>query len=125
MRPTVLALLAVLTAAVLAGCGGEAATPPPATVTVTAPPSTAPPTGAPVGTPPRQVEIPDVVGQNGAIALDTLTEAGFTKVQTATQDTADRFVVNAANWTVTEVAPDAGTSVRTDRTVVVTMTKEE
>jgi hypothetical protein len=32
-------------------------------------------------------------------------------------------VLNPANWTVTKIEPTAGTQIRSDQTVVVTMTK--
>ncbi|WP_165922332.1 PASTA domain-containing protein [Pseudonocardia endophytica] len=91
---------------------------------MTAPPAAAaaPTTSAPA--PAQQLQIPEVDGKNGAIALDELRQAGFTKVEPASRDEKDRFVVNPANWTVTKIEPGAGETVSSDSTVVVTMTKE-
>ncbi len=110
----------------LAGCGGPPATAP-ATVTVQVPAPTAPVPAAPASAAPVApsiVTLPDVVGQNGAIAQDTLRSLGLTKVEMAAATTSGRQVVlNPANWTVTKIEPKAGTEVRSDQTVVVTMTK--
>ncbi|MGH3984355.1 MAG: PASTA domain-containing protein [Pseudonocardiaceae bacterium] len=111
----------------LVGCGGPSAAPPVATVTVQAPVPAAPaPAALAPAAPaaPSIVTLPDVVGQNGAIAEDTLRSLGLTKVQTAADATSGREVVlNPANWTVTKIEPKAGTQIRSDQTVVVTMTK--
>lgn len=86
---------------------------------------TTPPQVAQTAEPVRQIVIPDIAkGQNGAIALETLQRAGLTKVQPASRDKNDRFVVNPANWSVVSVEPRAGTEVSSDSTVVVTMTKQ-
>jgi PASTA domain len=104
----------------LGGCGGPSAAPPVATVTVPAPAALTP--VAPAA--PSTVTLPNVVGQNGAITEDTLRGLGLTKVEMAADATSGRQVVlNPANWTVTKIEPKAGTQVRSDQTVVVTMTK--
>lgn len=92
---------------------------------MTAPPP-APAAPAPVSTAPpvTQVTLPEVAGQNGAIVREQLTELGLTNVQLASQTTEDKLVLNPANWTAVEIAPEAGTVVDSDSTVVVTMTKE-
>ncbi|HZA15756.1 MAG TPA: PASTA domain-containing protein, partial [Pseudonocardiaceae bacterium] len=73
---------------------------------------------------PSIVTLPNVVGQNGAIAEDTLRSLGLTKIQMAADAASGREVVlNPANWTVTKIEPTAGTQIRSDQTVVVTMTK--
>lgn len=132
MRPTTLtaALTAAVAALTLSGCGSaqdgfNAATQPPATVTVqaTPSPSVALPS-SPTAQPVTQVTIPDVDGKNGAIALEALREAGLTNVQPASRDEQDKLVINPANWTVTSVEPGAGEEVASDSTVVVTMTKK-
>jgi len=113
---------AVSAALVLAGCGGQESTPAPATVTVQAP---APAISAPA-TPvaPSTVTLPDVVGQNGAIAEDALRGLGLSKLQLAADaKSGKQVVISPANWTVTKIEPKAGTTVRTDQTVVITMTK--
>ncbi|MGB9281380.1 MAG: PASTA domain-containing protein, partial [Pseudonocardiaceae bacterium] len=70
------------------------------------------------------VTLPDVVGQNGAIAQDALRSLGLTKVDLAADAASGKEVVLAPeNWHVTKIEPKAGTQVRTDQTVVVTMTK--
>ena len=92
-------------------------------MTVTAPPSSAPSTST--AAPAEQVVIPgDLVGQNGAIAYDQLQQLGFSNVQLASRDAGSKVVLNPANWTVTKVDPKPGTKIMSNRTVVVTMTKE-
>jgi len=114
LLPCLAAATAVLA---LTACGG---TETPATVTVTAPPPIPSSTTPPV----IQVTLPEVAGQNGAIVAEQLTDLGLTNFQLASQDELDKFVVNPANWTAVEIAPEAGTVVSSDSTVVVTMTKE-
>ncbi|MGH3669392.1 MAG: PASTA domain-containing protein [Pseudonocardiaceae bacterium] len=123
-RGTILTLTVTTAVLLLAGCGATPA-PAPTTVTVPAPAPAAPgaassdPTGAP-----KTVTLPDVIGQNGAIAQDALRTLGLTKVDLAADPTSGKEVVlNPANWHVTKIEPKAGTQVRTDQTVVVTMTK--
>jgi beta-lactam-binding protein with PASTA domain len=106
-------ILAVAAASILVtGCGtaSPSAAAPEASVTTSAAPS--------------MVTLPDVVGQNGAIARDTLTTLGLTKLDLAADATSGhQIVLNPANWTVTKMEPKAGTQVRTNQTVVITMTK--
>lgn len=79
----------------------------------------------PTAEPVRDLTIPEIPkGQNGRIALDALERAGFTNVEPASQDTEDKVVINAANWKVVSVEPSAGTSLPSDSTIVVTMTKQ-
>jgi outer membrane receptor protein involved in Fe transport len=106
----------------LAGCGG---TPAPTTITVQAPApaglgvASSDATGAP-----KTVTLPDVVGQNGAIAQDALRRLGLTKVDLAADATSGRqLVLFPENWHVTKIEPEAGTQVRTNQAVVLTMTK--
>lgn len=74
--------------------------------------------------PSRTVTLPDVVGQNGAIAKDTLHRLGLTRVKLAADPRSGKQVVLLpANWTVTKLDPPPGTQVRTDQVVVLTMTK--
>lgn len=112
---------------VLVGCANPSAAPPVATVTVQAPAPVvqAPATLAPaVPVAPSVVTLPDVVGQNGALAEDALRSLGLTKIEMAADATSGRQVVlSPANWTVTKIEPKAGTEVRSDQTVVLTMTK--
>jgi hypothetical protein len=123
-RRAALTLTVTTAVLLLAGCGGTP-TPAPTTVTVQAPAPAA--TGAassdaPVA--PKIVTLPDVIGQNGAIAQDALRSLGLTKVDLAADPTSGKQVVLVPeNWHVTTMEPTAGTQVRTDQTVVVTMTK--
>jgi hypothetical protein len=116
----VIAIAAILPA-VLAGCGSTAPTAAPATVTVAAP---APAAVAPTASAePKMVTLPEVKGRNGGIVADELRELGLTKVDFASRDKADKVVVLPQNWTVVKIEPAAGTEVRSNQTVVVTMTK--
>jgi hypothetical protein len=123
-RRAALTLTVTTVVLLLAGCGGTP-TPPPATVTVQAPVPGAPgaaSSDAPVA--PKIVTLPDVIGQNGAIAQDALRSLGLTKVDLAADATSGKQVVLVPeNWHVTKMEPKAGTQVRADQTVVVTMTK--
>ena len=129
MRHCAALALVTSTAAVLllVGCGGPSAAPPVTTVTVQAPAPAAPaPAALAPAAPaaPSIVTLPNVVGQNGAIAEDTLRSLGLTKIQMAADTASGREVVlNPANWTVTKMEPKAGAQIRSDQTVVVTMTK--
>src|SRR3954469_20949399 len=92
----VFAVLLLVLVAVLPGCrvSGEPAAPPPSS--------------------PAGVSMPDVVGQNAAVALDALTKTGFENIDLGTTD-GRRVVILPQNWTVetqsakpgTELAPDA------------------
>lgn len=96
---------------------------PPASVAVTvAPlPAAAVPTAA--LKPPTSVKLPEVKGRNGGIVYDELIALGLTKLQLASRDVNDTVVLLPANWTAVKIEPAAGTTVRSDQTVVVTMTK--
>lgn len=71
-----------------------------------------------------EVAVPDLTGENAQIAYETLTELGFTKVTFGSQDADDQIVLYPPNWTVTKQSAEAGTKLRTDRTIVLTCTKE-
>ncbi|WP_172457428.1 PASTA domain-containing protein [Pseudonocardia sp. N23] len=118
----VLALVAVTG---LAACGTPGS-PPETTVTVTAPAAgdDAPQPRTPTSTTAATLTIPDLVGKNGAIAENALTQLGFTQVRLAADPRSGRsVVVLPENWTVTAVEPAAGTAVPTTQLVVVTLTK--
>ncbi len=83
-------------------------------------PTSAAPTSPPVV---KDVRLPAVVGRNGGIVYDQLQKLGLTNVQMATHDAHHSVVVLPQNWTVTAIEPRAGTTVRSDQLVVVTMTK--
>ncbi|NYT96287.1 PASTA domain-containing protein [Salinispora sp. H7-4] len=68
--------------------------------------------------------VPDLVGENAQIAYEKLTELGFTKVKFGSQDADDQIVLYPPNWTVTKQSTEAGAKLRTDRTIVLTCTKE-
>src|SRR3954463_10249889 len=97
----VLAVLLLVLVAVLPGCRvpGEPAAPPPS---------------SPAATTPAGISMPDVVGQNAAVALDALKKTGFENIDLGTTD-GRRVVILPQNWTVetqsakpgTELAPDA------------------
>jgi hypothetical protein len=65
-------------------------------------------------TTPAQLTMPDVVGQNAAVALDVLDKTGFENIDLGTTD-GRRAVILPQNWTVEaqsakpgeELAPDA------------------
>lgn len=72
----------------------------------------------------KDVQLPEVDGKNGAIVYDEMERLGLTRVQYASQDDEDKVVLNPANWTAVSIEPGAGETVRSDQTVVVTMTKQ-
>ncbi|MBC3190986.1 PASTA domain-containing protein [Pseudonocardia sp. C8] len=127
MRKIALLPIALIAAAALAGCGSSAEESFEEGFRAgqqNAAPTTAAAAASPTAPPVTDVTIPDVEGKNGAIALDELEQAGLTNVQPASRDKEDKVVLNAANWTVTKIEPGAGETVRSDSTVVVTMTKQ-
>ena len=126
MRTRTTALLATIAAAtLLTACGGGSPAAAPATVTVTAaaPAMTVPavPAVQPV---PATATIPDLKGQNGAIAEETLKGLGLTNIRLAADAKSGKsVVVLPENWTVTKIEPSAGNRVPTTQLVVLTMTK--
>lgn len=87
-------------------------------------PTYAPPAAAQPSTPaPKRVTLPEVKGKNGAIVYEELQDLGLTNVQFASRDQDDQVVVLPANWTAVKIEPGAGTEIMSNRTVVVTMTK--
>ncbi|WP_425730284.1 PASTA domain-containing protein [Micromonospora sp. DT44] len=75
-------------------------------------------------TAPETVAMPNVVGQNAAVAADQLRDLGFTKIQYGSQDEHDTVVLLASNWTVTKQSTKAGSKVPTDTLIVLTCTKQ-
>lgn len=106
----------VIGAAGAAGSGGQA---PPSTYT------SAPVTSSTLPAPVVDLQIPEVAGKNGKIAMDELKNLGFTNATPASQDRNDAWVVLPENWTVVSIQPDVGTTVKSDSTVIVTMTKKK
>jgi beta-lactam-binding protein with PASTA domain len=67
----------------------------------------------------KTVTLPDVVGQNGAIAQDALRNLGLTKIDLAADATSGKqLVLIPENWHVTKIEPEAGTQVHTNQAVV-------
>lgn len=95
----VLALLLALT-----GCGGGTARP--------GAPASTPATSAPV-----LIPMPDVVGQNAAVARDTLRKLGLTNVDLGTVD-GRRVVVLPQNWVVKAQSAAPGTKLPADAKIV-------
>jgi len=92
---------------------------------VAAPPAVpAAPPAVPTTPAPVEVTLPEVGGRNGQIVMDELTELGLTNVTTASADANATVVLLPANWTVVDIEPGPGSTVETDDTVVVTMTKK-
>ncbi|WP_213453353.1 PASTA domain-containing protein [Rhizomonospora bruguierae] len=94
------------------------AEPPAPTPTATTPPTPPSTTAA------ASAVMPDVVGQNAAVAEDELRRLGFTKIQLGSQDEHDTVVILAANWTVTKQSTGAGERVPLDTLIVLTCTKK-
>ncbi|MFI6256000.1 PASTA domain-containing protein [Micromonospora zamorensis] len=92
------------------------ATPPSAT--------TSTPAASPTSTAPATVTMPNVVGQNAAVAADQLRKLGFTEIQYGSQDANDTVVLLASNWTVTKQSAKAASKVTTDTLIVLTCTKQ-
>lgn len=54
---------------------------------------------------PRRVIVPNVIGDNAAIAEDKLKRAGFTKLRFASGDAGDRVVILRQNWRLPSSRP--------------------
>ena len=63
------------------------------------------------------ITMPDVVGQNAAVALDTLTKLGFTNVDLGTVDR-HAIVVMPQNWVVAAQSAKAGEQLLPDAKIV-------
>jgi hypothetical protein len=72
---------------------------------------------------PAQVAMPDVRGQNAAVAGDYLAKLGFTNVTYGSQDQLDSWVVLPENWTVKKQSAKKGRKLPTDTLIVLTCTK--
>lgn len=68
--------------------------------------------------------MPDLVGENAAVADDRLRKLGFTNIQFGSQDENDTVVLLLANWTVTKQSTKAGMKVPVDTLIVLTCTKK-
>ena len=72
---------------------------------------------------PAEVEMPDLRGQNAAVAQDYLTRLGFTRVEFGSQDELDSWVVLPENWTVKKQSTKPGRKIPVDTLIVLTCTK--
>ena len=92
--------------------------------------TTTPPirTGTPVPLSPvedaKPVVMPDVRGQNAAVAENYLRQLGFVNIKFGTQDELDDWVVLPENWTVRKQSTKAGRKIPTDTLIVLTCTKQ-
>lgn len=102
MRRAVIVVVALVIA--LTGCAGPGH---PGSGVSPAPPSTAP----------VLLIMPDVVGQNAAVALDALHKKGFTDIDLGTVD-GHRIVVLPQNWTVQAQSAGPGTRIAADTKIV-------
>lgn len=101
------------------------------TVPVSPTPAPAPVTHAPSTFPsaspspsPVPVKMPNVVGQNGAIAEDILKKAGFTNVTLGSADPDDTLVILPENWKIVEQSAIPGETVQSDTLIVLSCTKK-
>ena len=104
----VLALLAAIT-----GCSAnplQRTTPATSPVSATASPT------------PALITVPDVVGQNAAVAVDMLKKVGFTNIDLGTVD-GRPFVALPQNWTVKTQSAKPGQALRADAKIVLGCTK--
>lgn len=86
-------------------------------------PATEPPV-ATTSAAPAEAVMPDLVGENAAVADDRLRKLGFTNIQFGSQDENDTVVLLLANWTVTKQSTKAGMKVPVDTLIVLTCTKK-
>lgn len=71
----------------------------------------------------KPVKMPDVRGQNAAVAEEYLQKLGFTNIRLGTQDDLDDWVVLPENWTVKKQSAKAGRKMPVDTLIVLTCTK--
>ena len=67
--------------------------------------------------------IPDLVGQNTEDAIDELRELGFTEATSQDASYEERLVLLRSNWYVCEIRPAPGTTLDSDKTVVLLAVK--
>ena len=75
--------------------------------------------------PAEKVAMPDVRGQNAAVAQDYLSKLGFTQVTFGSQDELDTWVVLPQNWTVKKQSTAPGRKIPADTLIVLTCTKND
>ena len=69
------------------------------------------------------VTLPDIYGENAEIAKAKLDDLGLTKVELASSNTKYSTVEQARDWKVVGMQPGAGTVVKSDQPVTVTVVK--
>lgn len=88
-------------------------------------PTAGEPTESPEPTEIPVLAIPDnLVGINAAVAEDELRRLGFERIEFGSADPDETVVILPQNWTVVEVAPEPGSEVPADSTIVLTCTKQ-
>ena len=92
-----------------------------ATTRAPAPSPSASPSPSPSPVP---VKMPNVTGQNAAIAQDTLQRAGFTNITLGSADPDDTLVILPENWKVVEQSTEAGQTVLSDTKIVLSCSKK-
>ena len=85
--------------------------------------SAVPSTSAEIVPEEEKIVLPQVKGRNGSIVQDELVDLGLTNVKLASRDNVYTVVVLPENWTAVKIEPAAGSKVRSDQAVVVTLTK--
>jgi hypothetical protein len=113
--PATLIALGALTAIACgsgSGSGTTTGTPPAVVTTSHSPSPSSSPTPSPV-----MLTMPNLVGQNAAVAEDQLKKLGFTSIQLGTVD-GHAFIALPANWTVKTQSAKAGAQIRSDTLIV-------
>lgn len=80
-------------------------------------------TGPEASAAPALVKVPDLKGENAAVAADELRKLGFTNIQFGSQDEDDKVVILPSNWTVTKQSAKADKSLPSVSLIVLTCTK--
>lgn len=78
---------------------------------------------AEVSAPVVSLNVPDLVGQNTDDALDELLALGFTEASAQDATYEERLVLVRSNWYVCETRPAAGTTLDSDKTIVLLSVK--
>jgi hypothetical protein len=118
--------------------GAGASSPVPSLVLTTTP-ETTPPTTEPTPSPeptspspvatttapkPATAKVPNLRGENAAVAKDALERLGFTNIEFGSADKNDTWVVLPQNWTVKKQSAAAGKKLPLDALIVLTCTKQ-
>ncbi|MGJ0183475.1 hypothetical protein [Corynebacterium glyciniphilum] len=135
-RSQILVVAATAATFALTACGSssdDASAPETVTQVVTQTPDASPAIEQADAAAPSTSEAPPVVdltipdgleGMNGQLAYEQLTSEGFTGVNPTSVDPSRAMPVLYNNWTVTSVEPAPGTTVPSDSTIILNMTKE-